>query len=105
MAGNVFSVEAAGRRAPRGALTMALLQIAEPGAVSKQRRARKIGVGIDLGTTNSLIAHFDGEQLCVMADESGETALPSVVHYGMNETLVGRSALEASQRGSSGSIA
>ena len=40
-----------------------------------------------------------------MADESGETALPSVVHYGMNETLVGRSALEASQRGSSGPIA
>ncbi|MED5314754.1 MAG: Hsp70 family protein, partial [Pseudomonadota bacterium] len=84
---------------------MALLQIAEPGAVSQQRRARKIGVGIDLGTTNSLIAHFDGEHLFVMADESGETALPSVVHYGMNETLVGRSALEASQRGSSGSIA
>ena len=74
MAGNVFSVEAAGRRAPCGALTMALLQIAEPGAVSEQRRARKIGVGIDLGTTNSLIAHFDGEQLRVMADESGETA-------------------------------
>ena len=75
---------------------MALLQIAEPGAVSEQRRERQIGVGIDLGTTNSLIAHFDGEQLCVVADESGETALPSVVHYGVNETLVGR--LELSRR-------
>ena len=84
---------------------MALLQIAEPGAVSEQRRERQIGVGIDLGTTNSLIAHFDGEQLCVVADESGETALPSVVHYGVNETLVGRLALEAAQRGASGPIA
>ena len=84
---------------------MAFLQIAEPGAVSEQRRERQIGVGIDLGTTNSLIAHFDGEELCVMADESAETALPSVVHYGVSETLVGRPALEAAQRGSSAPIA
>ena len=78
---------------------MALLQIAEPGAVVEQQRERQIGVGIDLGTTNSLVAHFDGTQLCVMADESGETSLPSVVYYGVDETLVGRSAIAAGQRG------
>ena len=38
---------------------MALLQIAEPGAGVEQQRERQIGVGIDLGTTNSLVAHFD----------------------------------------------
>ena len=79
---------------------MVLLQIAEPGAVVEQQRERQIGVGIDLGTTNSLIAHFDGTQLRVMADESGETSLPSVVYYGVDETLVGRSAIAAAQSGS-----
>ena len=78
---------------------MVLLQIAEPGAVVEQQRERQIGVGIDLGTTNSLIAHFDGTQLRVMADESGETSLPSVVYYGVDETLVGRSAMAATQSG------
>ena len=78
---------------------MALLQIAEPGAVVQQQRERQIGVGIDLGTTNSLVAYFDGTQLRVMADESGETSLPSVVYYGVDETLVGRSAMAATQSG------
>lgn len=78
---------------------MALLQIAEPGAVVEQQRERQIGVGIDLGTTNSLVAHFDGMQLRVMAGESGETSLPSVVYYGVDETLVGRSAIAAAQSG------
>lgn len=78
---------------------MVLLQIAEPGAVVEQQRERQIGVGIDLGTTNSLVAHFDGTQLRVMADESGETSLPSVVYYGVDETLVGRSAIAAAQSG------
>lgn len=78
---------------------MVLLQIAEPGAVVEQQRERQIGVGIDLGTTNSLVAHFDGTQLRVMADESGETSLPSVVYYGVDETLVGRSAMAATQSG------
>jgi len=78
---------------------MVLLQIAEPGAIVEQQRERQIGVGIDLGTTNSLVAHFDGTQLRVMADESGETSLPSVVYYGVDETIVGRSAIEAAQSG------
>ena len=78
---------------------MALLQIAEPGAGVEQQRERQIGVGIDLGTTNSLVAHFDGTQLRVMAGETGETSLPSVVYYGVDETLVGRSAIAAAQSG------
>ena len=68
---------------------MALLQIAEPGAVVEQQRERQIGVGIDLGTTNSLVAHFDGTQLRVMAGESGETSLPSVGITALMKVLSG----------------
>ena len=49
---------------------MVLLQIAEPGAAPEITTERQIGVGIDLGTTNSLIAHFDGTDLNVLTDLS-----------------------------------
>ena len=38
-----------------------LLQIAEPDAPVEDARPRRLGLGIDLGTTNSLIAHSDGK--------------------------------------------
>ena len=50
---------------------MVLLQIAEPGAAPDATTERQIGVGIDLGTTNSLIAHFDGTDLKVLTDDTG----------------------------------
>jgi len=70
------------------------MQIAEPGAVEQAGdRPRKVGLGIDLGTTNSLIAHFDGQELSVLSDDAGRSSLPSVVHYGAAEITVGEAAM------------
>ena len=71
---------------------MALLQIVEPGTGPEINTERQIGVGIDLGTTNSLIAQFDGADLNVLADETGQASLPSVVYYGTSQILVGADA-------------
>jgi molecular chaperone HscA len=54
---------------------------------------RSIAVGIDLGTTNSLIAQFDGANVRVFEDELGQPSLPSVVYYGAESTQVGGAAL------------
>ena len=68
---------------------MVLLQISEPGAQPDQPAARQHAVGIDLGTTNSLIAHFDGDVVQVFNDVHGRAPLPSVVYYGADKTEVG----------------
>jgi molecular chaperone DnaK (HSP70) len=44
-------------------------------------RARELVVGIDLGTTNSLVAYMDGDVPRVIADETGRTLVPSVVSF------------------------
>ena len=74
---------------------MALLQISEPG-MSPAPHQRRLAVGIDLGTTNSLVAAvLSGSSVC-LPDESGCITLPSVVRYSENgETEVGRAALAA----------
>lgn len=59
---------------------MALLQIAEPGQ-SPEPHARKLAVGIDLGTTNSLVATVRSSEAVTLPDEQGRHLLPSVVHY------------------------
>ena len=59
---------------------MALLQIAEPGQ-SLAPHQRRIAVGIDLGTTNSLVAVMKNALPEVLADEQGRALLPSVVRY------------------------
>ena len=59
---------------------MALLQISEPGQSSKPHQ-RKLAVGIDLGTTNSLIATVRSGQADTLADINGEHLLPSVVRF------------------------
>lgn len=71
---------------------MALLQISEPGAVADQPAERKLALGIDLGTTNSLVAYVSGGDVKVLPDEQGNVCLPSVVHFGVNGTLVGSEA-------------
>lgn len=71
---------------------MALMKIAEPGQSSLPHQARR-AVGIDLGTTNSLVATVRGGRPEVLADASGDAMLPSVVYYARGKTpLVGRSA-------------
>ena len=59
---------------------MALLQISEPGQ-SPQPHQRKNAVGIDLGTTNSLVATVRSGSEVILPDEQGRDLLPSVVHY------------------------
>jgi molecular chaperone HscA len=59
---------------------MALLQIAEPGR-SPEPHQRRTAVGIDLGTTNSLVATVRGGVAVTLADAQGRALLPSIVRY------------------------
>ena len=59
---------------------MALLQISEPGQ-STAPHQHKLAVGIDLGTTNSLVATVRSGQSTVLVDSDGHALLPSVVRY------------------------
>jgi molecular chaperone HscA len=59
---------------------MALLQISEPGQ-SPDPHQRRIAVGIDLGTTNSLVAAVRHGVVECLPDAQGRTMLPSVVRY------------------------
>lgn len=54
---------------------------------------QKIAIGIDLGTTNSLVALMQNGKPKVLADEHNQTIIPSVVNYQSNQTIVGKSAL------------
>ena len=73
---------------------MALLQIAEPGQ-SAAPHQQKLAVGIDLGTTNSLIATVRNGHSDVLLDEQNRPLLPSVVHFGKdNNVIVGYEAAE-----------
>lgn len=67
---------------------MALLQIAEPGQ-SAAPHQKKIGIGIDLGTTNSLVAMVRSANADTIADEHGAHLLPSAVQYQQEQTVVG----------------
>ena len=65
---------------------MALLQIAEPGE-SAAPHQHKLAVGIDLGTTNSLVATVRSGLAVVISDDFGRPLLPSVVHYRADEQV------------------
>ncbi len=60
---------------------MPLIKIAEPGASQIEERTSEIVVGIDLGTTNSLIGIIEDEKVRFFADENGRDIHPSVVTY------------------------
>jgi molecular chaperone HscA len=66
----------------------ALFQISEPGASRVKHACRTRAVGIDLGTTNSLVAIVDGGRPVCLADEGDQTLVPSVVHYAADGTVV-----------------
>lgn len=66
---------------------MALLQIAEPGQ-SAAPHQQKLAVGIDLGTTNSLIATVRNGHSDILLDEQNRLLLPSVVHFGKDEKVI-----------------
>lgn len=69
---------------------MALLQIAEPGQ-SPQPHQRRLAVGIDLGTTNSLVAAVRSGVAAPLPDDHGEVILPSAVRYLADRVEVGES--------------
>src|SRR5476651_726740 len=73
---------------------MALLQIAEPGQ-SPQPHQRRLAVGIDLGTTNSLVAALRSGLSEPLADAAGHVILPSAVRYHADRIEVGQSAKAA----------
>lgn len=74
---------------------MALLQISEPGQSTAPHQHR-LAAGIDLGTTNSLVAAVRSGIADTLPDEVGRHLLPSVVHYrAEGEPEVGDAALEA----------
>jgi molecular chaperone HscA len=73
---------------------MALLQISEPG-MSPEPHQRRLAVGIDLGTTHSLVAAVRSGLAEVLRNEQNEPLLPSVVRYRQaGEIVVGQSALD-----------
>ena len=64
---------------------MALFQIAEPGE-SAAPHEHKLAIGIDLGTTNSLVATVRSGMAVCLNDDQGRPLLPSVVRYHADET-------------------
>ncbi len=74
---------------------MALLQISEPGQSTAPHQHR-LAAGIDLGTTNSLVATVQSSEARTLADKDGVHLLPSVVRYGkQGDVQVGIRAVEA----------
>lgn len=67
---------------------MALLQIAEPGQ-SAAPHQHKLAVGIDLGTTNSLVAAVRSGSSEVLRDEQDRLLIPSIVHLTEDQVIVG----------------
>jgi len=65
---------------------MALLQISEPGQ-SSAPHLHRLAIGIDLGTTNSLVASVKSGLSTILTDENDEAILPSVVHCGKDNKL------------------
>jgi len=71
---------------------MALLQISEPG-MSAAPHQHRLAVGIDLGTTNSLVATVRSGMSTVLQDDFGHALLPSVVRYAPSgDVIVGHEA-------------
>ncbi|GAB3246737.1 molecular chaperone HscA [Chitinimonas naiadis] len=75
---------------------MALFQIAEPGEAAEPHQHR-LAVGIDLGTTNSLVATVKSGSATVLVDEAGRSLLPSVVGYGSEGKVIVGHAAQARQ--------
>ncbi len=76
---------------------MALLQIAEPGR-SAAPHQHKLAVGIDLGTTNSLVAAVRSGVAETLNDAEGRAILPSVVHFADEAVLTGDAARAFAQQ-------
>ena len=83
---------------------MALLQISEPGK-STLPHEHRLAVGIDLGTTNSLIASVISGKATILEDEEGSRIMPSIVHYDEKQIFVGVEAEKRQVQGPEDTIA
>jgi|TARA_B110000114_G_C15077123_1_gene392318 molecular chaperone HscA len=72
---------------------MALLQISEPGKSTMPHEHKRV-IGIDLGTTNSLIASVISGSASILPQLDGVNLLPSIVHYAEDSVLTGNEAKE-----------
>ena len=82
---------------------MALLQISEPGQSTAPHR-HNLACGIDLGTTNSLVASVMSGATTLLKDEDERAILPSVVHFDADDITVGHEALRFSIQDPSNTI-
>jgi len=82
---------------------MALLQISEPGQSTAPHR-HNLACGIDLGTTNSLVASVMSGATKLLKDADGEAILPSVAHFSADDITVGKEALKFSIKDPSNTI-
>jgi len=85
---------------------LALLSISEPGqSQPKAHHVRKRAVGIDLGTTNSLVAVSSEGHAHTLCDHHGHCLIPSVVHYRKNgDVTVGEEAVTLGIKDSANTI-
>ncbi|HSG50825.1 MAG TPA: Fe-S protein assembly chaperone HscA [Rheinheimera sp.] len=83
---------------------MALLQIAEPGQ-SAAPHQHKLAAGIDLGTTNSLVATVRSGEAKTLVNANGQDMVPSVVRYTSEQVIVGRDAMAAAEHDAENTIA
>jgi len=72
---------------------MALLQISEPG-MSPEPHKKNVAIGIDLGTTNSLVATVKSGTATILGNQGHDGLVPSVVYYKDGNILVGEEALK-----------
>ncbi len=82
---------------------MALLQISEPGQSTAPHR-HNLACGIDLGTTNSLVASVMSGATKLLKDTDGQAILPSVAHFSSAEVSIGKEALKFSIKDPSNTI-
>ena len=82
---------------------MALLQISEPGQATAPHR-HNLACGIDLGTTNSLVASVMSGTTKLLKDEDERAILPSVVHFDPDDITIGYEALRFSIQDPSNTI-
>ncbi|WP_190319709.1 Fe-S protein assembly chaperone HscA [Candidatus Enterovibrio altilux] len=82
---------------------MALLQITECGKGAAPHE-HKLTVGIDLGTTNTLVASVRSGTVTILNDIQGRALIPSIVHYSEDSTLIGYDAQAQSENDSTNTI-
>ena len=82
---------------------MALLQISEPGQSTAPHR-HNLACGIDLGTTNSLVASVMSGATTLLKDTDGEAILPSVANFSSSGVSIGKEALKFSIKDPSNTI-